>query len=229
MVRFLHACSRLLLKTSFLAMSIAAAACSNPKTENPSYQNILNADVAPGVVLIDVLEAGRPEHYWQYEVRPATGLVRQTKEEAFLDSIHEDIPHVFEQPTGAIETCTKTPEADSLDGNYSAYCSKSNSDEFFVINKKTGETLYQWKPKYWRGIKGFAWGPNSRSVAFLNISSYYGKSPLELLSGLSGHPVPHDAVFLNILDMHTGKVTEYTVRRNVVSSFTRILQWSERE
>ena len=53
------------------------------------------------------------------------------------------------------------------------------------------------------------------------------KKPLELLSALSGHPVPHDTVFLDIMDVQTRKVVEYAVRKDVVSSFTRILKWSE--
>jgi hypothetical protein len=103
------------------------------------------------------------------------------------------------------------------------------SDEFSVIRNKTTETLYHWNPKDWRGVRGFVWAPNSRSVAFLNKSEYYRKSPLELLSALSGHPVPHDTVFLNVLDVGTGRVSEYVVRRNVYAAFTRILNWSVAE
>lgn len=188
---------------------------------------MLSADVAPGVILVDVLESGKPEHYWRYEVQPMVGLVRKVKEESFQDYAHENIPHVFLQPTGAIEACAKRPEANSPDGDYLAYCTRTGSDEFFVIDKKTGETLYHWKPEKWRGIQGFAWAPNSHSVAFLNVSSYYGKSPLELISGLSGHPVPHDTIFLDFLDVRAWKITEYEVRRDVPYSFTRILNWSE--
>jgi hypothetical protein len=59
------------------------------------------------------------------------------------------------------------------------------------------------------------------------VGDHVGKSPLELLSALSGHPVPHDTVFLDIMDVQTRKVVEYVVRKDVVSSFTRILKWSE--
>ncbi|MGB6961537.1 MAG: hypothetical protein WBF01_14125 [Candidatus Acidiferrum sp.] len=218
---------RPLLKVLFLGVSIVVAGCSNSQPENITHQTVLSSDVAPGVVLIDILEAGRPEHYWQYEVQPTGGLVREVKEERFQDFAHEDIPHTFQQPSGAIETCSRTPKANSPDGSYLAYCSKFSSDEFFVINRETTEALCHWKPTAWRGIKGFAWAPNSNSVAFLDESEYYGKSPLELLSGLSGHPVPHDTVYLDVLDVRTGAATEYMVRKNVISAFTRILEWSE--
>ena len=217
----------LLLKVLSLALILQVAGCSGARNEQISRQTALGTDVAPGVVLIDVLEAGRPEHYWQYEVQPTAGLVREVEEENFQDYAHEDIPRDFQQPSGAIEACAKNPEAGSLDGNYLARCANSGADEFFVVDEKTTETLYHWKPNKRRGIRGFAWAPNSRSVAVLNVSSYYGKTPLELLSGLSGHPVPHDTVLLDVLDVRSSTMTEYTVRRNVVSSFTRILKWPE--
>jgi hypothetical protein len=228
MDRFLISRGKIILpKVLFLALSFELIGCSSSRTEQPTHQTVLSADVAPGAVLIDVLESGKPEHYWQYEVRPMIGLVRKVKEESFRDYAHEDIPHAFLRPTGAIEACAKKPEANSPDGEYLAYCTSSGSDEFFVVDKKTSETLYHWKPEKWRGIQGFAGAPNSHSVAFLNLSSYYGKSPLELLSGLSGHPVPHDTIFLNVLDVRAWKITEYEVRRDVPYSFTRILNWSE--
>lgn len=227
MATFLHERDDgILLIVFFLALGFELLGCSSSRTEQPAPQTVLSADVAPGLILIDVLESGKPENYWQYEVRPSSGLVRKVKEENFQDYAHEDIPHVFHQPTGAIEACAKNPEANSPDGEYLAYCTGSDSDEFFVVDKKTTETLYRWKPEEWRGIRGFAWAPNSHSVAFLNVSSYYGKGPLELISGLSGHPVPHDTIFLNVLD-GGGKITEYEVRRDVPYSFARILNWSK--
>ncbi len=156
---------------------------------------------------------------------PRRGLVRIVKQEKFQNYAHEDIPHTFQQPAGAIGACAERPEASSLDGRYLARC--SGSADFEVVDTKTAATLYHWKPNEWRGIRGFAWAPNSHSIAILNYSEYYGKSPLELLSGLSGHPVPHDTVFLDVIDVRTASVTEYLVRKNVVYSFTRILKWSE--
>jgi hypothetical protein len=185
----------------------------------------MGEDVAPGTILVDILESGHPENYWQYEVQPTSGSVRKIKEETFADYAHEDIPHVFLQPSGAIEACSSEPKADSPDGKYLAYCKGSESG-LSVANKKSTRVLSYWTPKEWRGIRGFAWAPNSQSVAILNISSYYGKSPLERLSGLSGHPVPHDTIFLDVLDVRTGKTTEYVVRENVPYSFARILNWS---
>ena len=186
----------------------------------------MGENIATGIILIDVLESGHPEYYWQYELQPSTGLVRKTKEEKFKDYAHEDIPQGFQRPTGTIEGCEKDPEATSPDGKYLARCTGSEIG-LFLLNKKTSQTVYQWTPSEWRRIRGFAWSPNSHSVAILDISSYYGNGPIELLSGLLGHPVPHDTIFLDILDVGTGKVIEYMVRKDVPYSFSRILNWSE--
>ena len=186
----------------------------------------MGEDVAPGTILVDILESGHPENYWQYEVQPTSGSVRKIKEETFADYAHENIPHVFLQPAGTIYACSSEPKADSPDRRYLAYCKRSESG-LSVADKKSTVILSNWTPKEWRGIRGFAWAPNSHSVAILSISSYYGKSPLEQLSGLSGHPVPHDTIFLDVLDVRTSKTTEYLVRENVPYSFTRILNWSQ--
>jgi hypothetical protein len=58
------------------------------------------------------------EHYWQYQVQPTAELVYKVKEETFRDYTEEDIPHVFQQPSGAIETCTKGPKANSPAGSH---------------------------------------------------------------------------------------------------------------
>lgn len=216
---------RLLLIVAPIALALPLIGCSSRRTEQPAHQAIMNGDVAPGIILVDILEPGHPEHYWQYEVQPTAGLVRRVQEKTFPDYAHEDLPHVFFQPAGAIGTCSSDTKAGSPDGKYVAYCQGSESG-LFVADEKGAETSCLWMPQEWRGIRGFGWAANSQSVAILNVSSYYGKSPLELLSSLSGHPVPHDTIFLNILDVRTGKTTEYLVRKDVPYSFTRILSWS---
>ena len=215
-----------LLRLMSIALAFPLISCSSGRTEQPAGQATMGGDVAPGVILVDILESGHPESYWQYEVRPTTGSIHKVTEETFPDYAHENIPHVFLQPAGAIGACSSDTKAGSPDRKYLAYCTGSEWG-LFVTDSKSADILSHWVPQEWRGIRGFGWAPNSQSVAILNISSYYGKSPLERLSGLSGHPVPHDTIFLDILDVRTGKTTEYLVRENVPYSFTRILNWSQ--
>lgn len=216
--------SRLLfsLATAVLAVNLLACVRSQPCVTR------VGSDIAPGTLLIDVLEAGHPEHYWQYELQPAEGTIRIAKETTFADYMREDMPRSFQEPAGAIGACAGNPNliAISPNGTLSARCRTANYSDRLEIDSVGIGKLREWRPKD-RGIRGFAWSPNSRSVAVLNVSSYIGKRPLELLAAFSGHPVPHDKVFLDIFDVQTGQVSEFTIRSNVVSSFTRILNWSK--
>jgi hypothetical protein len=147
----------------------------------------------------------------------------------FADYTHEDIPRTFQKPAGGIGACEQKPTriAPSPDGALQAYCTTSNySDALEIYSAGAGGgRVAEWKKE--RGIRGFAWSANSQSIAILDVTSYSGKTPLELFSALSGHPVPHDKVLLDIFELRTGHVTEYVIRDNVVSSFTRILNWSQ--
>jgi hypothetical protein len=92
---------------------------------NPPYnKTVLRADVAPGTIVVDVLSAGEPEHYFQYRLEPATGSVHLISEAMFPDYQHEDMPHDFQEPAGAIGACAKPPhpQASSPSGEYLASC-----------------------------------------------------------------------------------------------------------
>lgn len=212
-----------------LCLALMLLGCSRNRTTLDG-QTVLSTDVAPGAITIDVLESGRPEHYWQYEIRPSGGTVISSREERFADPSHEVIPSIFQEPTGAVQSCRTKPGASSTDRKFFAWCDSAvperGGDKLLIVDAMTKLQMYEWGPKQWRKISGFAWAPNSDSLAILNISSYYGKNPIELLSALSGHPVPHDTIFLDIVGIKTGRVAEYRVRENVISSFSRILKWT---
>jgi len=190
----------------------------------------MTVDAIAGAILVDVLEVGTPEHYWQYEIRPSKGEVRVILQKEFQNH-SQDIPHTFQKPAGAIAGCDErfNSEAESPDRKYVARCRRSSlgRDELIVTDSKHSSSMSHWMPKEWRGIQGFAWAPDSHSIAVLNHSEHYGKTPVEIFSGLSGHPVPHDTEFVNIIDLRSGTVTEYLVRKDVKNSFSRILSWSE--
>ena len=106
-------------------------------------------------------------------------------------------------------------------------CREGASTRGQLVTQKSSKSNGAWvRWNTEKAIRGFAWAPNSSSVSVLTTSGRLGSSPLELLAFASGHPVSHDTVSLSIWDIHTGTATEYLVRKNVVSSFTRILGWS---
>jgi hypothetical protein len=132
----------------------------------------------------------------------------------------------------AMTSCSKRPEATSPTGRLLARCENPGggfaADELVVVDPENQREVHRWKPASWRGIRGFAWAPNAGSVAILSNSSSWGKAPLELIAALSGHPVPHDTIYLAFLNIKTGTVTEYVIQSDVVSSYARLLDWSDR-
>jgi hypothetical protein len=146
--------------TLFFCLVLELTGCSG-STEWSEYQGKISADIAPGVILIDILgigvsESGQPEHYYQYEVEPATGLVRKVKEERSQDYQHDAIPQAFHEPIGVIEGCRNDPQASSLDGEYIAYCRSGEADQYFVDDKKTARGLYHGTLGGKREIRGFS-------------------------------------------------------------------------
>ena len=196
----------------------------------------LSASVAPGRILIDVLQSGRPERYWHYEVRPETASVSRVREETFRDSQHENIVHGYHKPTGAIETCHKTPTAISPDGKYIAGCrflvvgdgqfARKYLPVFFIADAATSKELFVWQMEESRIIRGFSWSPTSQAIAVLDHSEVYGKSAIEKLSAAAGHPVPHATVYLHVIPLSTMKPIEFLIRKDVTRAFERILDWS---
>jgi hypothetical protein len=191
---------------------------------------VMSPEPVPGVVLIEV--RGQ-RHYWQYEVQPEAGSVRLVKEQDLKGDSSGDAPETFQQPAGAIQGCNEMPQATSPDGRYVAQCKvllrrdHSPLRDLFVLSEGGSTSSNPWNPRDWRAIDGFAWAPNSRSVMILNTSEHFAKDPLGLIAGIFGNPIPHNSVFLDVIDVRTGNVTEYLVRKNVKYAFTRILRWSE--
>jgi len=184
----------------------------------------LASDEALGIILVDVLAPGSPERYWQYRLELATGNLNIVKQQTFQDYRSREITEDYQRPAGAIETCAKHPRAISPDGRYVATCASNSEDEFSVTPVGNNPGTQPWR--FGKQIRGFAWAPNSKEVAVLGVAGRVGTKPGELVAFLTGHPVSHDTVFIEIVNINTGHSSEYVIRENVVSAFTRILNWS---
>jgi hypothetical protein len=215
---------------------LETAGCSSQQRSSPLP--VVNGEVAPGRIVVDILEPRGREHYYVYEVRPSKGSLDLTSEETFQDYRHERISHEYQRPAGAIggDCMLKKPTAESPDGNFIAGCSvqvepsgqfsRKYFQIFFISDRNSGKEVFHWKLDEQRLIHGFAWSPNSQSVALLNSTEVYGNGPLERISAWAGHPVPHNTVYLHIIPISTMQPVEYRIRSDVLYAFTRILNWS---
>jgi hypothetical protein len=154
-----------------LWLTLLSASCSR---QSPRYLQPVTKGIS-GSVLVDVLEAGHPEHYWQYRIQPALGSVREFKQQTFSDYAHEDIPEEYARPAGATD-CERQQRALSYDGKFSCVCATGTQgeEELSVRDEKTKSQQFHWIKKG-RQIRGFARAPNSEYVTILNVSSYYEK------------------------------------------------------
>lgn len=182
-----------------------------------------------GTITVDILTAGSPRRYLQYTLHPLDGTITRISEQKIATKQNSAIPPAYSKPAGAIFSCSDKPEASSPDNSLVATCegSLNSSGTFVIMDRSTKKELLRWTPSEYRGMRGFAWAPDSKSIAVLNESEHYGKRPLELLSGLSGHPVPHNTVFVELFVVEGWDRTEYVIRKDVINAFIRILDWKQ--
>lgn len=186
---------------------------------------------AAGAIFVDVSESGR---YSQFEVVPQVGRVRAIKERKLARGAPTEAPTEFQQPAGAIQDCDRAPEAVSPNGSYKARCivvrkaDGSVLDDELVLTENGSADSHPWHPLDSRTIDGFAWSADSRFIAVVSHSEHYSKSPASILSGLSGHPIPVSAVYLDVIDAQTGTDKSFLIRGKAKYVSARILRWSNR-
>jgi hypothetical protein len=167
---------------------------------------------------------------WTYEISPQHSSVRLVAEENVSTQSGAIVPPPAQNNLGPYVYCDKSPTIVSPDKAYVAECSVSSKrrDELFVSRAQSSLRQFEWKTTHWRGVDAFAWSANSQWLAILNHSEHYSMSPVGVVSGLSGHPIPYSAVYLDLVNIRTGHVSEYLVRKHVkYLLFPTIVRWSE--
>ena len=221
-------------KLLVLAILLGVTACSR-MVPQPIIKHEAAAN-ATGTITLDILQAS-PSTYWHYTIHPSDGTITEVSKQKFADGLHASIPETFARPAGEITACRDHPTAESPNRSFVATCveivhkvdqfSVAYSYSFVVDDRSTQSELLNWTVSKSRLIRGFAWSPDSKSVAVLTLDEYYGRRPWERLSAMSGHPVPHHTVYVDVFDVDGWKRTEYMVRDEVINAYTRILSWQQ--
>jgi hypothetical protein len=223
-----------------MALCIHLATITSAGQANGSPAKLL--DDSPEKIIIGISDSGwgKFDHYWQYEVLTQSGFVRIVKEvlveresESSDKKPQPDISDTSRQPyVSQIQSCSNGLKVDSPNGSYAANCTELLKpdhsplrDKFLIVETANSKDVFEWKPKGWRGIDGFAWAPDSCCIAILNHSEHYSKTPIGVFFGASGHPIPYATVFLNIVDVKTGAIKEYKLRANVRYSSSEMRGW----
>lgn len=220
------------------------AACvfsGNCIAQQSSVQTTAPSD-SPSVLLLINANGGSTIHpldyYWHYEVRVDTGNARILREygvkagEKTLSPEKSTLIYGDPKMSNAIHGCEKNFKPQSFsspNGKLIAYCTSTNltgPDKLFVTDASTSAAISKWMYQSRRFLAA-AWAPDSQSVAILNYSEHTGVNPLELFEAVSGHPVPHDTVYLDLLDVHTGKIREFLIRKNILYVLGNIEGWTK--
>jgi hypothetical protein len=197
-------------------------ACQN---QPPFKQPLMSNDIASGSIKIDVISPRTAEdQYWRYRLVPSLGQVGQSEAGRQVAVRGPASPFI----NGA--DCFQGADFTSPDHQFSARCFGEESrkaPQFTITALSTGRIIFRWAPSEWRGIDGFAWSPNSRSVALANYSEHYGKGVFDRFWAKAGHPVPYHTIYVDIIDVEHQVSAEYQIRKDVVTGSARILEWSD--
>jgi hypothetical protein len=120
---------------------------------------------------------------------------------ARLKDIHES-PHRAGIPVDRFATgyvgCYGSPRLESPNGKFTARCEgprpgvrRDHQQDFLVVEDKTGKEVFKQGAWYTFQIIGYAWSPDSRSIAIVESANGWMVShPLDSLAGLTGDPTP---------------------------------------
>jgi len=154
-----------------------------------------------GTIFISVTEnTGTREVQQLYRVMLDQGIAGPSSEQV------QQIPFVEKGNSGAIGSCSSSPDVISPDGKYIAKCTgaspfesrRGNPDRLIVFERSTGKVII--REPFWdqESIKGLLWSPDSQNVAVLTCTEHSGIGPGDLLSHLFGHPVPYSTYTVDI-------------------------------
>jgi hypothetical protein len=99
--------------------------------------------------------------------------------------------------------CYRSPKLESPDGKFAARCEgpmpgvpRDHQADSIVVEGKQGKEVFRQEVDYTLRVIGYAWSPDSRSIAAAESSERWGLNPLDLLGALSGHPTPIYAFYV---------------------------------
>ncbi len=191
MMRINVSCRQLL---ALLVLCLTACVGSSPRVGRAG-QDANSLASLPGLIRIDVrdptMETMPPPTY-VFSLRNGT-----------LVSGGDSGPCEFpsEEPTlpPAREMQYQSPYAVNAERSLLAISAKPARSSSFVSNDVAVFTLPEGKQRMFLHrpdsafVEGIAWSPDSRYLALLTAQEHWGVSPLELLTAVAGHPVPHNS------------------------------------
>jgi hypothetical protein len=215
------------------AISIVVAGCTfGQGSEPPTTQTVVQSHVTAGRISIEVStgvigmsNSTARDRYWRYMLEPDTGRVIQT-ETGIGDLKKSEFPtgrSGCEKHSNMIESIV------SPNGGFELRCGAERREkpaEITVTDLQSGKVRFSWTPGPTKKVHGFAWGPTSDFAAVLCYSQSSGQGVIDHLFASAGHPRPYMTFYLELIDLTSGRVAEYALRRDVAFGNGAILEWT---
>jgi hypothetical protein len=182
----------------------------------------MSPQAAPGSIVVEVSQPKGAKTY-QYRVTPSSGQVLQSTN-SDLQQGQNKVPHVQVEDAGCtFEGTTK----ESPNQEFIAHCFSDSiaTPRKFIVTNRAGKLIFEWRSQNPMLLGGFAWSSNSNSVALIASSEEYGRGPLDAFWSFIGHPVPYETFCLEVIDIGSGQVSEYPIRKSVQYGSATIVDW----
>ncbi len=219
------------MKHSLLLLAVAAvlAGCSIGSHDGPSsFPTSPNFKGKITMVVSEPHQHSDEIRTYQYDLDAGILELKQVKESS------DGKVEIQRFATGGV-TCYNSPPLQSPDGKLVAHCEgpfpglpRGTQADFIVVEDMSGKQIYKQAVWYSFRIIGYAWGPDSRSIAVAESYSSTSLRPLDLLAALGGHPIPVYEFYVHLLRID-GSKPEWTlpyVREGSRLGFGMLTGWN---
>jgi hypothetical protein len=166
------------------------------------------------------------EDYRVYGLDLGTGRVASQEVQHFAGASDLGISSI--ESSGAhIDRCGQnSPLVYSPNAKFVASC--PNSDPDMVVIRAVDDNQEVCRVPLWRRrrVSGIVWSPRSNAIAVLERSSRRGWGPADILSAVSGHPVPYNWFAVEVHDIScSNMVAVNSIGRQFRYGWANIIEW----
>ena len=208
-------------------LCIALVGCESHGDKHRVYQA---APEFGGVITVAISEPqGQKYSNYIFEVRPSAGRTDLVKQ-AVTESAELQVDAAS---TGHI-SCSSSPRLPSPNGKFVVRCEgpapgslSMNEHDYVIFEDRTEHQLQRNGIWHVLRVVGFAWSPDSKSVAVLCASTTPSDRPVDLLARATGSAVPDFDYNLELFSVENDSVSRHLpyIRANSRYGFGAITSW----
>lgn len=222
--------SKLTVLAAIVAILILVAWIWNYWVENVGTSNRFESKPSfVGNIVIGVIESRflGGEEYRVYSLDLAAGRIEIQQARRFA-SARDEVIQRAQSPGAHIDRCDQnSPLVYSPNGRYVASCSTTGPDTVVIraVGVSNDEVC---KVPLWRShrVSGIVWSPRSDAITILERGSRVGWGPADMLSFVSGHPVPYNWFAVGVQNISCSDMLSINyIGREFRYGWANIIEW----